>query len=58
MLFQELQQYLLAYSLFIPRLLGCFTTLPILSKKLLATVLNVKIMEKRDGTTHSILRSF
>ncbi len=24
----------------------------------LATVLNVKIMEKRDGTTHSILRSF
>ncbi len=25
---------------------------------LLATVLNVKIMEKRDGTTHSILRSF
>ncbi|MDR5617679.1 type III secretion system export apparatus subunit SctT [Arsenophonus sp.] len=39
MLFQELQQYLLAYSLFIPRLLGCFTTLPILSKKLLGGTL-------------------
>ncbi|HGJ5874121.1 MULTISPECIES: type III secretion system export apparatus subunit SctT [Arsenophonus] len=39
MLFQELQQYLLTYSLFIPRLLGCFTTLPILSKKLLGGTL-------------------
>ncbi len=28
------------------------------AERLLATVLNVKIMEKRDGTTHSILRSF
>lgn len=49
MLFQELQQYLLTYSLLIPRLLGCFTTLPILSKKLLGGTL------LRNGVIFSLI---